>query len=195
MFNLAVQLLALGSGLPPLICLPFQFIFWNMGSCPCACLSSLRETRLPPTRVVTLTVDPRWDVEGFNKWADSCKLGWLRVGYLRELHELRKAIPYRHLAPEGSLFVGAPPTDVSLYSLCPFTWLGEKFSSGWDPLPAAVHPDPDGFVLACAVQYLNKDSAFDDDLVFFFPPQHFCTGLATSTCCVIKGTNQRVHSS
>eukprot|EP00450_Noctiluca_scintillans_P038278 CAMPEP_0194480792 /NCGR_PEP_ID=MMETSP0253-20130528/3472_1 /TAXON_ID=2966 /ORGANISM="Noctiluca scintillans" /LENGTH=565 /DNA_ID=CAMNT_0039320221 /DNA_START=37 /DNA_END=1734 /DNA_ORIENTATION=+ len=144
-----------------------------MGSCPSACLSSPRETKVPTTRVVTLTVDPRWDVEGFNTWADSCKLGWFRVGYLRELHELRKTIPYRHLAPEGSLFVGAPPTDVSLYSLAPFTWLGEKRSCGWDPLPAAVHPDPDGFILARAVQYLNQDSAFDDDLVFFFPAATF----------------------
>ena len=69
---------------------------------------------------------PRWDVEGFNSWADACSLAWVRVGYLRELHACGMPIPYRQLAANGSLWLGSPPMDVQLYAVSPYTWLGDK---------------------------------------------------------------------
>merc|ERR1719383_175278 len=126
---------------------------------------------LVPRRQLSPTVDPRWDAHGFDQWANSCALGWVRVGYLRTLHELDMTIPYRPLVPAGSMIIGAPPINVSLYNVAPFTWLGGKVDAGWKPKASVFetcHPDPDGFILARVVEYLNQDNAFDDDLVQFF---------------------------
>ena len=114
--------------------------------------------------------DPRWDVVNFNKYCDSCRLAWVRVGYLRELHEIGKPVPYQQLAAAGSLHIGAPPEDVQLYAIIS-RWLGENFDSKekWMREPRdveTVHFDPDGFNLAKIVHYLNDDGAYDDDLVY-----------------------------
>ena len=117
-------------------------------------------------------LDPRWDVSGFNQAAEACKLAWVRVGYLRELKELGKPVPFQQLAPDGALWIGAPPPDVQLYAISPFTWLGdyENKDMNVNRLPThneRVHSDPDGFLLCRMVEYLNQDGAFDDDLVMF----------------------------
>ena len=115
--------------------------------------------------------DPRWDVAGFNRFADECQCAWVRVGYLRELKELDRPIPYQQLAPDGALWIGAPPSDVQLYAISPYTWLGEKAARDhWNRQPTyngRLHSDPDGFLLHRMVDYLNQDGAFDDDLVVF----------------------------
>ena len=118
-------------------------------------------------------LDPRWDVSGFNQAAEACRCAWVRVGYLRELKELGKPVPYQQLAPDGALWIGAPPPDVQLYAISPYTWIGEKrgHSEGfWKRQPThdeRVHSDPNGFILNYMVEYLNQDGAFDDDLVVF----------------------------
>ena len=132
-------------------------------------------TDVPPTDVAAaealVKLDPRWDVGGFNRAAEACRCAWVRVGYLRELKELGMPIPYQQLAPDGALWIGAPPPDVQLYAVSPYTWLGEKAGREfWHRPPTheeRVHSDPDGFLLHRMVEYLNQDSAFDDDLVVF----------------------------
>lgn len=120
---------------------------------------------------VKLDADPRWDVEGFNRAAVACQCAWVRVGYLRELKELGKPVPYQQLAPDGALWFGVPPPDVQLYALSPYTWLGKKerreFFHRQPSHDDDVHSDPDGFILHHMVGYLNQDGAFDDDLVVF----------------------------
>ena len=122
--------------------------------------------------------DPRWDVEGFSRWAEACQLAWVRVGYLRELKELGKPIPYQQLAPKGSLWIGVPPPDVQLYAISPYTSLGAKGDrKEWERQPAdneQMHSDPDGFLLQRVVEYLNQDGALDDDLALMFHISALC---------------------
>ena len=122
--------------------------------------------------------DPRWDVEGFSRWAEACQLAWIRVGYLRELKELGKPIPYQQLAPKGSLWIGVPPPDVQLYAISPYTWLGEKGDrKEWLRQPTdneQMHSDPHGFLLQHMVEYLNEDGALDDDLALMFHISAWC---------------------
>ena len=54
------------------------------------------------THSAKLVADPRWDVEGFSRAAEACQCAWVRVGYLRELKELGKPIPYQQLVPDGA---------------------------------------------------------------------------------------------
>jgi hypothetical protein len=122
--------------------------------------------------------DPRWDVEGFSRWAEACQLAWVRVGYLRELKELGKPIPYQQLAPKGSLWIGVPPPDVQLYAISPYTWLGKNGPrEEWLRQPTdneQMHCDPDGFLLQHMVKYLNQDGALDDDLTLMHHISAMC---------------------
>ena len=152
----------------------------GVGAEPQRTNSDAAVTGCAPSRVATddgpalglqAKADPRWDVEGFNRCADACQCAWVRVGYLRELKELGTPIPYQQLAPDGALCFGAPPPDVQLYAMSPYTWLGEKASpEHWRRQPTQderAHSDPNGFLLHRLVDYLNQDGAFDDDLVVF----------------------------
>ena len=132
------------------------------------------------TAKVNFVVDPRWDVEGFNRWAEACQLAWVQVGYLRELHVSNRKLPYRQVAARGSLWVGAPPSEPQLYFVGPFTWLGDKKSraeGAWNRMPEQdewLHPDPEGFILGKIVSSLDQDGAYDDDLLCIYSTAAFC---------------------
>ena len=42
-----------------------------------------------------------------------------------------------------------------------------------EAFPGNVHTKPDGFISACALEYLNQDNASDEDLVVFYPTATF----------------------
>ena len=90
--------------------------------------------------------DPRWDDDGFNRWADECQLQWVRVDYLRSLDILPA---YQDCQPEG-LHTGAPPNGVELFNVV-HLYLGFR------------HCDPNGQHLADLHTYLKE--ANDADLV------------------------------
>uniref|UniRef100_A0A0G4HQE7 Uncharacterized protein n=1 Tax=Chromera velia CCMP2878 TaxID=1169474 RepID=A0A0G4HQE7_9ALVE len=103
----------------------------------------------------SVPTDPRWDDEGFDTWAESSRLQFLRVDFIRSLHVTRKRFPAAQNVPLHAMHVGAPPADVQIF-LCLHVWLG-----GDD------HPDPGGHHLADLVTYLDNAKAGDADLVLF----------------------------
>ena len=47
------------------------------------------------------SVDPRWDDEGFNAWADEVQLQFILIGYLRELLQAGEVLPAAQLASQA----------------------------------------------------------------------------------------------
>ena len=110
---------------------------------------SLNDPRRPENR------DPRWDTRAFDQLCEECQVGFLSVGYLRQLKQQGGILPARNSTfPAGTLHVGAPPPLVQLYSV----------DQRWE---APHHPDPDGRQLGFVVEWLDSDDAFDNDLVWW----------------------------
>ena len=120
--------------------------------------------------------DPRWDEPGFNVWCGYRKEGkhavaWVSVGYLRKLAASDGYFVRRQeleLVP-GALHLGAPPREVSLFTVC----------YGWE---TSWHPDPTGQRLRDAVAVLDNAGACDDDLVFW------------DFCCLFQKNNEGERS-
>ena len=57
--------------------------------------------------------DPRWDRNGFNRWAERGCVKFAKLGYLRGLPSA-DAFPEYHMIPDDGAYVGPPPsyTDV-----------------------------------------------------------------------------------
>jgi len=105
--------------------------------------------------------DPRWDVSGFQLWADRGKVKFVKVGYLRQLSRMHLTLPAWHELPPEAAYVGAPPSWAGLIAVEQFCQLDE-------------HPDPDGVILQKVVDQLDAPSwdggppqATDDDCVLW----------------------------
>jgi len=92
--------------------------------------------------------DPRWDDDGFNEWADDCRLQWLSVEYVRQLHRTRQLLPGCQDCSPSSVHVGAPPNGVELFHVV-HCYLGFK------------HPDPCGEHLKDLVELLADADGAD----------------------------------
>ena len=121
-----------------------------MGTCMSGNAARMRRLQNPPS-IVEEQLDPRWDDDGFNKWADDCKAQWLRVDYLRRLHDTGQIWPGYQDCPPDCVHVGAPPNGVELFNVT-HRYLGFK------------HPDPKGDHVKDLVELLAD--ANDADLVF-----------------------------
>ena len=60
---------------------------------------------------------PRWDDDGFNEWADDCRLQWLNVEYVRQLHDTSQLFPGCQDCSPSGVHVGAPPNGVELFNV------------------------------------------------------------------------------
>lgn len=108
-------------------------------------------------------VDLRYDVEGFNAWADQQIEGrygvaWLKVGFVLHLAEKEARFPIRQVLESmpGCFHLGAPPKGVQIYYA----------SSAWQE-HKGKHADPNGHVLQDLAKVLKQEGADHTDLVFF----------------------------
>ena len=101
--------------------------------------------------------DPRWDIAGFNAAFEELQIGSVRVGYLRKFCHTGGELPRRSMLSvnETTFHLGAPPAGVQLYAV-DYCWYSRQKPE-----------DPERTRLKKLVEVLDKDGAFDDDLVFW----------------------------
>jgi hypothetical protein len=107
------------------------------------CVDAFAKCTLPLAHDVH-EVDPRWDDEGFNRWADDCCLQWLRVDYLRSLD----VFPAYQDCDQQGVHIGTPPNGVELFNVV-HLYLGFN------------HCDPKGEHLADLLLFLKDADAAD----------------------------------
>ena len=112
---------------------------------PAPAASRRGDDEYPPT---LYQQDLRWDDDGFNQWADECSLQWIRVDFLRHLHDTRRLLPACQECPSDCVHVGAPPNGVELFNVT-HRYLGFK------------HPDPKGDHLKDLVEILSDADGAD----------------------------------
>jgi len=110
-------------------------------------------------------VDPRWDDEGFNAWADEVQLQFILIGYLRELLQAGEVLPAAQWLPRRACHIGAPPSGAEIYNVL-HLWITTE------------HPDPWGDHLADLVELLHDSDDSDLVLIDFCsaPQKHYTAG-------------------
>ena len=107
-------------------------------------------------------IDPRWDDDGFNAWADEAQIQFVLVEYLRELYRAGGVLPAAQWIPPHAYHSGAPPSGADIYNVL-HLWV-----TTW-------HPDPWGDHLADLVELL-KDAEHSDLVMIDFcccPREHY----------------------
>ena len=61
--------------------------------------------------------DPRWDVRGFEQWAEAGSVAFLKVSHLRELAAAGREVPTRRELSGAVAYIGAPPRWVQVFAI------------------------------------------------------------------------------